>query len=86
MEQNSHTRKHPITVKLGIIVDHNLKFDKDINKMCSKLSKSIGIMFKLRSYAPSEVMSLLYYRLVYPYLLYCNVVWGGTYSTIIDKL
>ena len=31
-------------------------------------------------------MSSLYYSLVYPYLIYCNVLWGGTYSTIIDKL
>ena len=35
---------------LGIFVDDNLKFDKHISKICSILSESIGIMFKLRSY------------------------------------
>ena len=26
-------------------------------------------------------MSMLYYSLVYPYLTYCNLIWGKTYST-----
>ena len=73
-------------VLFGIIVDDYLQFDKHINKICSQLSKSIGIMFKLQSYVPKKVMSSLYYSLVYPYLVYCNVVWGGIYITIIDKL
>ena len=42
---------------LGIIVDNNLKFDRHINKISSKLAKSIRIMFKLRSNVPRKVMS-----------------------------
>ena len=31
-------------------------------------------------------MITLYYCLVYPYLVYCNVVWGGTNATLINKV
>ena len=29
---------------------------------------------------------LLYYALVYPYLIYCNLIWGNTYKTRIQRL
>ena len=28
----------------------------------------------------------LYYTFIYPYLSYCNIVWGNTYSTYLTKL
>lgn len=31
-------------------------------------------------------MQNLYYSLVYPYLIYCNIVWGGTYNTYLNQL
>ena len=40
----------------------------------------------MRVTVPRKVMSWLYYSLVYPYLVYCNGVWGGAYRTITDKL
>ena len=31
-------------------------------------------------------MLMLYYTLVFPYLVYCNIVWGSAKSTVINKL
>ena len=33
-----------------------------------------------------RVLHNLYYNLVYPYLIYCNVVWGGTYTANLNPL
>ena len=63
---------------LGVIVDDKLKYSEHIGLICDKLSKSIGILYKIRSYATDEIMISLYYTIVYPYLLYCNLVWAGT--------
>ena len=68
------------------MIDVNIKFDTFVNNICCKISKSIGIMFKLRSIVPERVMITLYYCLVYPYLVNCNVVWGGTNVTLINQV
>lgn len=71
---------------LGVIIDCNLRFDKHLSNNESKLSKSIGILYKLKRFAPEDVMLSLYYSLVYPYLTYCNVVWGGSSDVYLGRL
>lgn len=63
---------------LGLNVDDRLKFSEHIVNTCNKISKSIGIIYKLRQCAPEKTLLTLYYSLVYPYLTYCVTVWGGT--------
>jgi exonuclease III len=71
---------------LGIHVDRDLKFDVHISEICKKLSKSVGLLYKVSSSVPEKELINLYYSLVYPYLLYCNIVWGGTFSTHLAPL
>ena len=33
-----------------------------------------------------ECMTNLYYAFIYPYLIYCNYIWGDTYRTTLSKL
>ena len=61
---------------LGIQIDSDLKWDVHINNIKSKISKCIGILYKLRFHIPSSVLFTLYNSLVLPYLSYCIVVWG----------
>ena len=44
----------------------------------SKISKSVGIFYRLRRIIPFNVLHNLYYSFVYPYLLNCVPMWGGT--------
>ena len=71
---------------LGVVIDQNLKFNEHISNICNKVSKSVGIMYKIRSCVPDHVLLNLYYSLVYPYLIYCNVVWGATYKSHLEHL
>jgi hypothetical protein len=71
---------------LGVCIDDGLKFHNHIFNVCSKLSKQIGILYRLRPYVPQDVMQKLYYSLVYPYLIYCNLVWGGTHGAHLSPL
>jgi hypothetical protein len=71
---------------LGVTLDNKLKFDHHISETCKKISKSIGILYKLKHCVPGDVLINLYYSLVYPYLLYCNIVWGGTYEVHLQPL
>jgi hypothetical protein len=64
---------------LGVTLDRKLRFDRHITAVCSKLSKSVGILNRLKTIVPTEVMIKVYYSLIYPYVIYCNLAWGGTY-------
>ena len=71
---------------LGIEIDNKLKFHNHIKNLCNKLSKTTGILYRLKNVVPTFVLINLYYSLVYPYLCYCNIVWGGTYNSALDQV
>ena len=58
---------------LGVILDSALKFDKHISSVYKKISKTIGLLYKIRPYVNMTTMINLYYALIYPYLIYCNI-------------
>ena len=71
---------------LGVILDDNLKFNNHIKLICTKISKSIGILNSIKHFVPTELLHNLYFSFIYPYLNYCVVIWGGTFSTHLQPL
>ena len=45
-----------------------------------------GIFVKIRQYLPRYILQNLYYTFVYPYLVYCNIVWASSYQTHLNRL
>ena len=76
----------PYAKFLGLFVDSDLNFKKHISYVCNKLSKTIGILHKLKHFVPRDIMIKLYYSLAYPYFTYCNVVWGNTFPSHVKSL
>ena len=75
------------TVKfLGVHIDSDMKFDSHVNHVKNKISKYIGIFYRLRKFVPEYVLIKLYYSLVYPYLSYCIPIWGAAYDNHISNL
>jgi len=74
------------TKYLGVIIDKNLSFSHHIEYVSNKLSKNIGILYRLSSNSPSYIVRQVYHAIVLPYLSYCNVIWGGTAKCHLDKL
>lgn len=71
---------------LGVIVDNRLTFANHVQSVCTKMSKSVGILFRLSRFLPSEVIRRLYLALVYPQMSYAVEVWGGSGKTCIDRV
>ena len=71
---------------LGVELDDKLKFNKHINNVSSKISKTIGILCKLAYYIPKSILITLYHSLIEPYLNYCPIIFGGAYSSHIQPL
>ena len=64
---------------LGITIDSKLKYKSHINDICNKISKSIGVMYKLSKLRiKTKVLKQIYYCLIYPYLLYNCISFSGT--------
>ena len=74
------------TTFLGVIIHERLNWKIHISYVCKKISKSIGIIGKFRSLLHHKCLLTLYYSLIYPYLTYCNIIWGATYPTHLHKL
>ena len=67
------------TVKyLGVTFDSNLTWKNHVNELCLKLSKTVGIFSKLRYYVNVDILIMLYYSIIYPFLTYGIQVWGLT--------
>ena len=61
---------------LGIILDENLVWKKHTKTIANKISRVKGIMYRLKSVFPKEVLITLYKTLIASYIHYGLLVWG----------
>ena len=71
---------------LGVIIDDKLKFNLHINTITKKISKSIGVLYKLQQYVSSETLLSVYRCIIECYINYCNVIFGNARSIHINPL
>lgn len=71
---------------LGVHMDQSLKWNIHIDEINKKIAKSIGILKRISYLLPSNILTNLYYTLIYPYLTYCNMIWTSTYTSHLNKL
>ncbi len=71
---------------LGIQIDEHLTWNNHILNIGNKMAKGLGIIYKAKQLVNSNTIRLLYYSFIYPYLIYCNHVWGNTYKTSLNPV
>ena len=70
------------TIKyLGILLDSQLTYKNQINALRKKVSRAIGVSYKLRPFITSKTLISVYYAIIYPFLLYGIVLWGNVSTT-----
>ena len=62
---------------LGVYLDKNLTFTKQINSISSSISRAVGMLYKLRLSYPVNVPNFLYYVFAQPHMLYGMELWFG---------
>ena len=75
-----------VGIYLGIGIDKELSFAHHVGQVCDKMSKIVGIMYKISHIAPRDILLRIYYSMIYPYLTYCLVVWGGAATVHTNKI
>ena len=72
---------------LGVMIDKKLKYDSHVDYIASKIAKSIGIIYHLKSLKmPFCVLKQVYYSLIYSYINYNICCYGSTYATHTNRL
>ena len=71
---------------LGLMIDSNLSWKYHIESICHKISKSIGVIAKIRHYVPRRVLLSVYNSLIVPYLTYGICGWGNCALTFQRKI
>ena len=82
---------HPIdevdnTKFLGVYLDNKINWKKHISYISGKVARGIGLIIKARKMLTSDALLTLYHSFVFPYLSYCNHIWGCTYPTNLKQL
>ena len=71
---------------LGVLLDENLSWKYHSNELSKKLSRTIGIFYRIRHFVPFEILTLLYYSFSHLFLSYGIAVWGFMYKSYFQKL
>ena len=76
----------PITISksakyLGVYIDDEPNFKTHIKLLYAKLSRSLGILYKVKNHLPKKSLLHLYFTLFHPHLSYCVTIWFFTYQT-----
>ena len=79
------SRKTNVTF-LGIQIDEKLKFDIHIANIAKKLSKNVGIFYKLRNILQLNTLKCLYHSFIESYINYCLLIYGNAYSSHLKPL
>ena len=71
---------------LGLYIDEHLSFSCHISFIAGKISKSIGVLFKLNDFQPQAILKILYMSLIHPYLAYASKIYLNTFECHRNKL
>ena len=71
---------------LGVIIDHKFKWNDHITYVRNKISKSIGILYKIRRFLDMNTLIQMYHSFVFPYLIYCIEIWGNASAIHLEPL
>ena len=70
--EDIHIKREHVT-RLGAFIDENLSWKQHIEILSSKISKSIGILYKSRDVLSKQCLKQLYFSFIYSYVNYENI-------------
>ena len=71
---------------LSVLLDSTLSWKLHLIELSKKLSRAVGLLYKIRHYTPLETFKLLYFGIFYPFLSYGVQMWGFTYPTLLNPV
>ena len=67
-------------------LDKNFSWKQHINDVSTKISKSIGILYKPRGIVKQFLLKQWYFAFIHCHLSYANITWASTYKSKLEGL
>ena len=61
---------------LGLLVDQHMSWETHTNKIANKISRTIGILCRLKNTLAPDILKIIYNSLIAPHLQYAILCWG----------
>ena len=61
---------------LGLTVNNHMDWNSDITNISNKITKTMGIMNRIKKSIPQQILNLMYNSLVLPHIYFCITAWG----------
>ena len=71
---------------LGVLIDDKLTWSHHIAALKSKMSRYVGISYKLRNILPLSARKMIFNSQFQSHLNYCSLVWGSSCKSNIESL
>ena len=84
--ENIYSKKEHVIKFLGVFTDENWDWKQHIDIVSSKISKSIGILYKSRDVLSKQCLKQLYLSFIHNYVNYANIAWASTCKSKLERL
>ena len=71
---------------LGVTLDQDLSFNRQVEELCKKLAKRIGLLRHISHYLKRHQREIYYFTIIKPLLLYGSTIWTSCSKENILKL
>ena len=71
---------------LGLTIDKELNWKAHLHKTALKISRTVGILNRLKKSLPAKILLTIYNSLILPHLNYCLLCWGSANTKRFLKL
>jgi hypothetical protein len=71
---------------LGVLFDEYLSFDAHIDHLCTKISKSLFCLNRVKNFVTNNALKSLYFAMVHSHIMYCINIYGCANATTLNKL
>jgi hypothetical protein len=68
---------------LGLTINSTMTWESHINKIASKIGRTVGILHKLKHFLPCYILKLIYNSLISPHFYFGIMAWGFKCDRII---
>ena len=74
------------TKYLGVYIDKNLSWKSHISNVKTKIDRGIGILSKLKIFAPRSIIQSAYHAFITPHINYGLPIWGKASDTALSPI
>ena len=61
---------------LGLMINENMNWKSHTDKLCNKISRTLGVLNKLKRFLPMNILKIMYNSMILPYLQFGVKLWG----------